>query len=387
MPAPHDDLPRPRRELLDQVVRRGERLRLQRRTFLAMAAASVILVAVALPLALTAGSDEQGVVAGAPATTTTRPKPRVRVYHRPTTTHPESQTAKPGERRKAESKPQVKSNKAARPAAPGTTGKPGAAPPKPAVAPPAPPSPIEDNTACPGTKPLDTSKRGRIAFERGGQIFTQDRPDDPLGPDDEKNNHDPSWSPTGDQIVYSRGGVIWVMDATTGEPKFSLTKPDGGFDSEPAWSPDGKKVAFVRSAAGGTDIYVVNAQPGSIPRAVTKLAGDEWSPTWSPDSCKIVFAASDGDIHEILDTGKGERKLFNGTAPTYSLSSTIAYDLAGDIRVYLEPNYPNRARGTNPSWSAGSDAIAFENEGAVYKVANADRAAPEFVATGSDPAW
>lgn len=385
MPGPHDSLNRPRRDLLDQVVRRGERLRLQRRSFLGMAAVSVVLLAVALPLALTAGSGENVQTVGAPITTTTRARPRVRVYHQPTsTTKPESAVAKPGERRKATPKPTVAGKTASKPAAPAPTpaaAKPAGAPtPKPTVAPPAEPSPIEPS--CAGTEPLRTDDRGRIAFVRDGQIYTSDQPDNPLSADDEKNDSDPSWSPSGKKLVIARAGSLYVMDATTGNIDSRLTDPPEGVDSDPAWSPDGKRIAFVRQG----DIYVKNAEPAALPKRLTNMPGDESSPAWSPESCRIAFAASDGKIHEIQDSGQGLRALINGKAPTWSLSNTIAWDLGGDIRVY-NGEYPIRGRGTNPSWSAGSDALVFESDGGIYTVKNVDGDPPQYIGVGTDPAW
>ena len=390
MPGPHDSLNRPRRELLDQVVRRGERLRLQRRSFLAMAAASVVLLAIALPLALTAGSGENVQTVGAPVTTTTRARPRVRVYHQPTsTTKPESAPAKPGERRKPTPNPTVASKSASKPAAPAPTAKPGSpattAKPAPAASPV--PQGSEQTAACTGTQPLATTGRGRMAFVRGGQIYTSE-PDGTqekrLSPEGEALDADPAWSPSGKRLVFVRAGTVYVMDATTGAVEFPLTDPGAGAASDPAWSPDGKKIAFAR----GGDIWVVNAEPSSIPRAVTNKAGNESSPTWSPTSCKIAFAAADGAIYTILDSGKEEQKIIDGSSPSWSLSGTLAFELGGEVWVYT-PNGPMpRARGGKPSWSAGSGELAFENQEAIYRVKNVDNEPPypEYI-SGTNPAW
>ena len=357
-----------------------------------MAATSVVLLAIALPLALTAGSGEQVQTVGAPVTTTTRARPRVRVYHQPTsTTKPESAPAKPGERRKATPNPTVAGKTASKPAAPAPTAKPGRPAPAAKPAPAAEPSPVpqgsEQTAACTGTEPLAATSRGRVAFVRGGQIHTSE-PDGTqekrLSPEGETLDADPAWSPTGKRLVFVRAGTVYVMDGATGGVEFPLTDPGAGAASDPSWSPDGKKIAFAR----GGDIWVVNAEPSSIPRAVTNMPGNESSPTWSPTSCKIAFASSDGAIYTILDSGKEQTKIIDGSAPSWSRSGTLAFELGGDVWVYTPRGPMPRARGGKPSWSANGSELAFENQEAIYRVKNVEGEPPypEFI-SGTNPAW
>ena len=67
-------------------------------------------------------------------------------------------------------------------------------------------------------------------------------------------------------------------------------------DAEPSWSPDGARIAFVRAplAEPGTgdrsDIWVIDAKPGSKPRQLTTFVGQSFgTPAWSPDGTWIAY--------------------------------------------------------------------------------------------------
>ena len=74
------------------------------------------------------------------------------------------------------------------------------------------------------------------------------------------DNSDPSWSPDGTRIAFSRHSEIWVMNADgTNQTKLLDS------DQCPRWSPDGTKIAF----EGNGDIWVMNAD-GTNQRKLTK---------------------------------------------------------------------------------------------------------------------
>jgi Tol biopolymer transport system component len=67
-------------------------------------------------------------------------------------------------------------------------------------------------------------------------------------------------------------------------------------DDGPRWSPDGRRIAFVRSpipepgTGEESDVYVIDASPGSTPKALTSFPGpDAGNLAWSPDGNWIAW--------------------------------------------------------------------------------------------------
>jgi len=88
--------------------------------------------------------------------------------------------------------------------------------------------------------------------------------------------------------------------------KTSFQLTSGPFDdSEPTWAPDGERIAFVSNRtlpdadrSQNTDVFVVRAREGEIPKRVVTGAGADTSPTWSPDGRWIGYVAG-GDPKDL----------------------------------------------------------------------------------------
>ncbi len=95
--------------------------------------------------------------------------------------------------------------------------------------------------------------------------------------------YDPSWSPSGRQLVYGQTGpnALFVSNINgSGVRQLTTCRPPSCTqDVEPAWSPDGKQIAFVQSDYGATEIYVVSAAGGK-PTAVTSGPEQYMMPSW-----------------------------------------------------------------------------------------------------------
>jgi len=110
------------------------------------------------------------------------------------------------------------------------------------------------------------------------------------------------------------GRIAFVRDRGLLGAHIYTINPDGSgltkistrpfFASSPAWSPDDKKIAFSGLTysgftfpgllRGNPDIYVVNANGGSLKR-ITESRAIDASPSWSPDGKKIAFVRQRGE--------------------------------------------------------------------------------------------
>jgi Tol biopolymer transport system component len=135
----------------------------------------------------------------------------------------------------------------------------------------------------------------------------------------------PSWSPRGDQLVYSRGTDLYLI------------RPDGRNNHlivrcrctfiDAAWSPDGRSIAFtgedaIREYPGllfavrpdGSDLRMLDECDSS--QCTSGL--QDASPAWSPDGAWIAFFR-DGGIWLIRPDGsKLHRLVSNASRPAWS---------------------------------------------------------------------
>ena len=103
------------------------------------------------------------------------------------------------------------------------------------------------------------------------------------------------WSPDGQHIAVGKVDQtdyedIWIMDADGTQPR-DLTNSVGMSEYDPSWSPDGDEIAYSRSGAG-RDIYRIPADSLNGSGAALVDDGSNYgdrAPVWSPDGTKIAF--------------------------------------------------------------------------------------------------
>ena len=124
----------------------------------------------------------------------------------------------------------------------------------------------------------------------------------------------PSWAPTGDRIVFTRGGEVWI--ASTGDSEGRAITTDMAGARAPSFSPDSRTVAFYSARSGNQDIWLVAADGSSPPRQLTDAAmsvdDPRFAPGWSPDSRSIAYVSNASDYwHDdiwVVDAESGARR-------------------------------------------------------------------------------
>ena len=200
-----------------------------------------------------------------------------------------------------------------------------------------------------GHSPAVSPKGDRMAFLRGGQIYTvmlasgNGQPGLLFNPRSGVTSGGLNWSPDGSKLAFvsdrENHGFIAVYDFPS--KTLSYLDPTVDRDSNPVWSPDGRQIAFIRVAAGGGRggggrgvrsaedpwaIYVADVSsgagrriwkadqgPGSAFHPITMERQLEWSPAgrivfpWERDGWAHLYSvAVEGGPAMLLTPGNFE---------------------------------------------------------------------------------
>jgi len=155
-----------------------------------------------------------------------------------------------------------------------------------------------------------------------------------------------TWSPDGNQLVYSMGGSLWKQEV--GSDKAIQLTDDLGYDYQPDWSPDGAHIVFVRYNGSSVELMLLELSNGNT-TALTNNKAVNLEPRWSPDGKMIAFTSTVNVKNFSLFTGRfSNNQLSEITCLTPDQKSTIA-------RYY----YSAFDHAINPVWSRDGKNIYF----------------------------
>ena len=143
---------------------------------------------------------------------------------------------------------------------------------------------------------------------------------------------EPSWSPAGRSIFYSKYGSsgIEVVETTVATPPMSrILSRFRGINAGAAMSPDGKKLAVILSFDHMVDLFVMDMRTRKLAR-LTKGMAVEASPCWSPDGRSIAYVSDESGsprIHIVGIDGRNRRRL-----PTIG-SDAVTPDWSSDGKI------------------------------------------------------
>lgn len=152
-----------------------------------------------------------------------------------------------------------------------------------------------------GVNPVISPAGDKVAFTRGGQIWTV-----PIDGSEKASrlftsrgtNSSPEFSPVGDKVAFrsSRGDHSFIGIYNGPERPITWIDPGYDHDSSPVWSPDGNHIAFIRQPGSGG---APDSALSSIPRAwkimVADIKGGKSHAVWeSPYTMRGSVPSSQG---------------------------------------------------------------------------------------------
>lgn len=252
----------------------------------------------------------------------------------------------------------------------------------------------------------DDGQFGRIAFQSGGGatpsafVMNDDGSDQRLLVADAR---DPAISNDGRTVAFARGGDIYLIDATGGDPEERLTDNGTGVvASNPAFDLNRTRIAYSLTpvAPGGQPvIHLVDISDGDD---TVLIGGDD--PAFSPDGETIVYE-DNPDLFLIDVNGGAPDRLTSNQAgdevndPSFSrLGERIVYEFLDSgamtpslrfIETFDSDEAELTPNGEQPAFSPFADRVVFVRNGSIF-VIDADGSDLRRLTTSSEhaePTW
>ena len=160
---------------------------------------------------------------------------------------------------------------------------------------------------------------------------------------------DPALSPDGSEVAYVQAAspnclscpsTIWVANAD-GSNAHALTHSQQGvvdYDQNPSWSPDGTQIVFSRSTVSSYELYTVAASGGTPHDLFVPGVSPAWGPTRIAYVAPPPESAGPGALWTISPDGTDPTKITTSyiVSPTWSSKGALAYlDQAPEAKPIL----------------------------------------------------
>jgi Tol biopolymer transport system component len=162
----------------------------------------------------------------------------------------------------------------------------------------------------------------------------------------------PSWSPSGDQVLFSRSTPPRQTRAIAAQPADGTGQSrviiESQFATASAMSHDAKVIAFSQPGPDavkmGPAIWLAPADGSAAPRLFTDDAGSQSEPRFSPDGRYLAYQSFESGRPEVYvktfpgGEGKWQVSATGGIAPRWSRRGTLLFLQPGPLGKVMEAN-------------------------------------------------